>query len=1722
MTQNLAQLLTLQEQADLVPRLVKNLHDTMPRLASTQFRMLLRALKGFNPDERQASNVPIVETVGIDPSSGEADYLSSKFTDLFNLDLSPLRGDPAGSGHRCPGLSAEAYTFLTDNSPMSINEASLLEFKKAAVKLLTTDAFSDKQKFVPLLIASHDSHLDVFRPAEHTFKRIKVDYEDASLIKQLYDLALGDDTRSGVRPVVKTHIIQVIAKSALGVNYRSSDDKPLVFELIKLAYEGSYSKGRQAAIELIRAMSRNGSDETVQQGASSLVALLQESIQSMGWPRQTSRDSTLSAIRRNAYESLGAILKRVPQYMDDLSVVKFLFTGLEEDTRDMKPSIQAALGEVLPSLSNLSEKSREELILQLIQLMQKSDADQVLKHTAIRFAVRSLPFSDPWGRAICLLGLRRDNRSDVIEEAKRGLHPYWYRIMNSTYGDKTGEQIEFPSFEAMYNVKHLFTSDEQLSFGVFDAAAVFMEQILVMNAVEGKKTVLVPDQDWDVRIDTAIGVDSVVRAAVTEHLQSMPTPLIVSFEQLLFDAIVGGHSAVDIPRVYTIWLRLLSLMHVERLAERDTERSGTTCEDGDGSPSKLAKIDSSDLWSQRLDKLWITTSKSSLNAATAVKVNEQLANAFGILASSPATPASTLQSLTQNIVTSSASPAKALCLGFLLSRCSFAQRLSDLDDATIKGAISSVVQPLISGDSAVLPNVLIRAVAQLSLAKLVSQDTVSALRERLVSLAHNDQQAVFAIGALSICDKPESGMDYVTALTELHSSKQPDYMFSSGEALTLAAAGWYSKLTDSFKDIQNGVYPYGTESEVSELLSKTFDNVIIHAKSPKPSLRKFACIWLMSLVKYCGSRPEAQERLSKIQVCFMRFLAERDDLIQQAASQGLSLVYESGGKDVKDKLVRDLVQSFTAENKFGLTSASVSEDTQLFEPGVLDTGDGSISTYKDILNLASEVGDPSLIYKFMSLAAHSSLWASRKGAAFGLGNILTKESLGLTFGEDNQLANTLIPKLYRYRFDPNSSVASAMKDIWDALIQDRSSEILNQYFKSILTELLKGMGHKEWRVRQASASAMSDLLHGRKIDTYEDHLETVLRAAFRVVDDIKESVRAAGVVLVRGLASALVRSIDTATGASEQKSANILGTLIPFLLGTTGLQSDSEDVRTFSLKILLDLSKKESPTLRSYIPQLIEEFLGMLSTLEPQAMNYLALNADKYGLDSGAVDASRMASLRSSPMMEAIELMIDRLDSEGLDVFIPRLTKVIKQSVGLPSKLGSSRVIVTLVLRNGYRLSPFADQLLVSSRSQLKDRNDVVVQSFAVACGYLSRSASNKTVVNYLGYLSDLYLKPASDDSRDKSKFVAAVGIQAFSAHASDKFGHLAASVLPLVFVGKHDEDNDIKQKFETVWSDNTGGIGAVRLYFAEITALVRDALQSQHWSVRQVAAKSIADAASAVGETVSTSDSLSDLFAVLMEASTGKSWQGKESVIKALVSVATLNKKQLDELPELGAKVRKTLVTEVKRRNMEYKASVIPYYADYVHSFGDEELYEVLFDSINSLDETDDTDAEGDKEMKTPTAIAKAEEGRVELYRAASASFNAESSMADKVLGKIVVLLERGLDAEKGTVTWRSKQAISQQFATLVDKVRIKNAALEALEPLWEAIYTSCAFDQNHEAVRTEAVRAGLRYYDSLGPSARTAVRTQLEKIEKCEKSSIVLTELRQGLAKSNAMDTA
>jgi len=84
-----------------------------------------------------------------------------------------------------------------------------------------------------------------------------------------------------------------------------------------------------------------------------------------------------------------------------------------------------------------------------------------------------------------------------------------------------------------------------------------------------------------------------------------------------------------------------------------------------------------------------------------------------------------------------------------------------------------------------------------------------------------------------------------------------------------------------------------------------------------------------------------------------------------------------------------------------------------------------------------------------------------QGAAFGFSKIASQaqDQLG-------PYLPSIVPRLYRYKYDPNSGVQSAMSNIWSAVIPDHKT-VMDKYLQEILQDLKTNLACPLWRNRQS-------------------------------------------------------------------------------------------------------------------------------------------------------------------------------------------------------------------------------------------------------------------------------------------------------------------------------------------------------------------------------------------------------------------------------------------------------------------------------------------------------------------------------------------------------------------------------------------------------------------------------------------------------------------------------
>ncbi|XP_029604705.1 proteasome adapter and scaffold protein ECM29 [Salmo trutta] len=805
-------------------------------------------------------------------------------------------------------------------------------------------------------------------------------------------------------------------------------------------------------------------------------------------------------------------------------------------------------------------------------------------------------------------------------------------------------------------------------------------------------------------------------------------------------------------------------------------------------------------------------------------------------------------------------------------------------------------------------------------------------------------------------------------------AKQVELQFTVGEAITSAAIGTSSGAARDPWTCTEEQYSPPDNVKNNDVVPWVLNSILAkYIPSQNPHVRQAACIWLLSLVKKLHQHKEIRSHLKEIQTAFISILSDPDELSQDVASKGLGLVYEMGGEGDQQELVSTLVETLMTGKR---VKHAVSSDTEVFQGEALGKApDGhGLSTYKELCSLASDLNQPDLVYKFMNLANHHAMWNSRKGAAFGFNIIAAKA------GE--QLAPylpQLVPRLYRYQFDPNLGIRTAMTSIWDALVTDKN--MVDKYLKEILQDVISNLTNNIWRARESACLALNDLIRGRNADDLIDHLAEIWETLFRVLDDIKESVRKAADITLKTLSKVCTRMCESSGLAAQRTVAVLLPTLLD-----KGIVSNVPEVRSLSIQTLVKVSKTAGNRLKPHAPRLIPALLEALSVLEPQVLNYLSLRATEQ--EKSAMDAARLSAAKSSPMMETINMCLQHLDVSVLGELVPRLCDLLKSGVGLGTKGGCASVIVSLTVQCPQDLTPYSGKLMSALLNGIHDRSSVVQKAFSFALGHLVRTAKDSSVEKLLLKLNTWYLEKEEPVYRSSC----ALTVHAISHYSPDVLKGHAVVALPLAFLGMHQAPGPDEEKGEghdatlwnEVWQEHVpGSFGGIRLYMTELIDITQKALQSQSWKMKAQGAAAMASIAKQqTGSLVAPH--LGMVLSALLQGLVGRTWTGKEELLNAIGSVVSKCSGELQKsspgqpsVPEVIDLVLK----ECRKDNLVYKMAALGCAADVLQATQEDrfsDMADILIPLIkkNSAatsrlrhDSDDDRD-EKEKELQTEALL--------------------------------------------------------------------------------------------------------------------------------------------------------
>lgn len=442
--------------------------------------------------------------------------------------------------------------------------------------------------------------------------------------------------------------------------------------------------------------------------------------------------------------------------------------------------------------------------------------------------------------------------------------------------------------------------------------------------------------------------------------------------------------------------------------------------------------------------------------------------------------------------------------------------------------------------------------------------------------------------------------------------------------------------------------------------------------------------------------------------------------------------------------------------------------------------------------------------------------------------------------------------------------------------------------------------------------------------------------------------------------------------------------------------------------------------------------MGLLSTLETQGVDYLYLKAAQYNLTEAKIDKARSSAVSQSPLMEGIEKCLDNLDETTMKDLAYRLENAIKTSIGMPSKIGCTGVLVSLAMRHPFVFKPHADTFLKIVEKAVLDRNNAVSAAYARAAGYLSRLGSDESLVRLAAYAKSLYFNAEDETRRQVSGEI----VYAVSKFATDRFNYMAADFLPFTFFAKHDLDEHVKEQFEKTWSENVGGSRAVILYSKEINEIAIDRLESPKWTIKHSAALTIADVVLSSGSELSGANA-AGLWPALEKALALKTFDGKEKVLDALVKFTKAGKLLWSSEPSIAAQMKKIAIREAKRNNDAYRPRAFASLGEYSEARTDIDMFADVYNVVgpiledfNAEDKMDTTDDSKDSKSHESAATTA---GISAIFRAVNTDFLDPSPITH--LSKLLEISKSVTNSSKVTVA--TKLTLYERAKVLFDRLR-------------------------------------------------------------------------------------
>ncbi|XP_056161044.1 uncharacterized protein LOC115693959 [Syzygium oleosum] len=1425
-------------------------------------------------------------------------------------------------GGSSPGLSIAQAKRITGEQQLTND--TLLKRKLGILNVVEAMELTPEVVYPLYLAASADSQEAVAVRGDALLRKKASDanFEDPSLIKRLFLLFNGstgadsdapDSKISPANSTLKARLMSVFCRSTTAANSFPSTLQ-CIFECIN--GEGTTTRLKQLGMEFTVWVFKLAKIEQLNLMSRVIFSTILKTLD--GYSSSES-DTNAKDTKTFAFQAIGLLAKQTPQlFRDKVDMAARLFDALKSEAPSVRSTIQEATVSLAAAYKDASITVLKDLETLLLENFKQEQSE--VRHCAVSWATTLFDLQHCPSRYLCMLGAAD---LKLREMALEGLFPGndngqpTHHDISLKY-PKLGDMLTYILKQRPELLESIETGEQQLLFPLETYAAMIK---FLLKCFESEKLLSETDggpSEFSSSVKTmCLLLDHAMVFKGSVELHACASRALVAIGSHTPQVIVP-HYANKLP-----WLKQL-------LSHWDID----TCE----TAARLLGMASSGL---------PTTAASALISELVSSISDSLKIRFD-------------------------HHHGAVCaIGYVTADCIC--RTPPMSEVLLQSVLKCLVD-VVNSENATLASIAMQALGHIGLrvplpsiaddSTSVAADIFMVLQEKLRKLLSGDdtkaiQKIAVSLGHVCMKETSSSRLNIAIDLVfGLGRSKVEDVLFAAGEALSLLWGAVpvtadtilkinYTSLSMSsnylMENMSTSLTGYNSNGMIEDIegsrasarnaiTRKLFVDLL---RSHRKEERCAGTVWLLSLTMYCGHQAHIQQMLPKIQEAFLHLLCEQNELTQELAFQGMSIVYELGHASMKKKLKKALVKTLTGSRK-RKTATKLVEESEVFQEGPIEKSlsGGKLDTYKILYNMAKDMGQRGLIYKFTDLANHHASLNSKRRAAFGFTKLAKQAEDAL-----QPHLSALIPRLVRYMHDPDKNVQDTMTHIWLALVKDRERTI-DEHFDLIMDELLTQCGSPLMPTREASCLALADIVQRRKFNQVGKHLKEVWIAAFESMGDINSTVRNSGIKLYSAVTSLTKRLCDVnLTEASDSRQA--LDVVLPYLL-KEGIRSKDDTIRKASIDFVMKLTKGAGVALRPHLADLVPCMLESLSSLEDQVFNYVELHATNIGLNTEKLENSRISIAKSSPMWETLGQCINVVDTVSLESLVPRLAEMVRASVGLNTRVGVASFIGLLVKKDGIDIKPFTNTLLkLLFRAVKMEERSAVKRDFSGACALVLKHASASQAQKLIEDSTALH----AGDKNSQTSF--AILLKSFLSIAPDVVSGYYKVILPAIFISRFEDDKNLSGIFEELWEENTSGEQiTLRLYMEEIVSLIRDNISSSSWGSKKKAAQAICKLGEVLGESLSPCHQV--LCISLMEELPGQLWEGKEALLYALGALSKSCHQAISkEDPKAAGAILDLLSSACTKKVKKYREAALLSLDQVIKAFGNHEFFNMVFPKL-------------------------------------------------------------------------------------------------------------------------------------------------------------------------------